>query len=117
MSDYVKTYIKGRKVWRFQWPNEMSDTEKQDRLTILNDILRDIEENPNDYKLNLVEMAAVNSDLSKMQEKVCLIEYNAFHGYVKDVIELFSKEFNLKVKETKNRLKSNKETLTKEILN
>ena len=96
MTDFVKTYTQGKKVWSFEWPDQMSDTEKQDKLASLNDILKDMEENPDDYEFNLVDMAAVSLDLSKMQTVVCLVQYNAFYGYVKDVRDFFSSEFNLK---------------------
>lgn len=96
MTDFVRTYAKGLKVWSFAWPDQMSDTEKRDKLASLNDILKDMEQNPHAYKINLVDMLVVSPDLSRMHTDVCLVEYNAFYGYVKDVIDFFSREFNLK---------------------
>lgn len=101
MTDFVRTYAKGRKVWSFEWPDQMSDTEKRDKLASLNGILKDMEQNPHAYKINLVDMPVVSPDLSRMHTDVCLVEYNAFYGYVKDVIAFFRNEFNLKVEAEK----------------
>ena len=80
-------------VWNFEIPNTKKEAEKEYQR-ILN-LLRDIEEHPEKYKINSVVLAVEPKKLWDLRCEVCLLQYHAFKGYVLDTMNAFIDRMSL----------------------
>lgn len=72
-------------IWDFEWPRMTLD-QAEGELHFLEDLLKDIEDNPSKYESNMVKLAVVSEDPSGSKTEVCILPYRAFQGYVEDAI-------------------------------
>lgn len=78
-------------VYRFEWPKPLTKDQANIALNQLEELLKDVENNPDDYVANEVELAVSPYRLFDCKSEICILPYNAFKGIVKDAI-LFFKE-------------------------
>lgn len=86
---YIKTGSFPPPVYRFEWPKPLTKDQAKIVLNQLEELLKDIENNPDEYIFNEVELAVTPYRLFECRSEICILPYNAFKGYVKDAILCF----------------------------
>ena len=84
----IKINPNSQKVWRFDYPPMTMEQAKKEYLNIIN-LFLDIEKNPGDYEFNRVELIEDSDKPLDVKSIVCVLPYNAFRGYLIDIMNIF----------------------------
>lgn len=76
------------KIWNFEWPT-MTFQQFESQAHFLEELLEDIEDNPEKYEFNRVKLVVDSEDPSDLKTEVCILPRRAFRGHVEDVIVKF----------------------------